>query len=157
MGVHYLILSGFGCVWKLMCVPVSETWSCLGREDVCLRKAVRRDSLKIFAELGAVKSVDGRQSHQMQSCFRSVHVQGAALWPLCCPSGSAHERAVDITHGSSYSLLTIQLLLFFSMTLNLGMPSGTAASMGWWHTCWEWWPAGPLSAVFGTCLPWPER
>lgn len=46
---------------------------------------------------------------------------------------------------------------FLSITPSSAMPSGTVVNTTWWATCFESWPAGPLSATCGTCLPWPER
>ena len=37
------------------------------------------------------------------------------------------------------------------------MHFGTAVNTTRWATCFEWWPAGPLSVLCGTCPPWPER
>lgn len=37
------------------------------------------------------------------------------------------------------------------------MHFGTAVNTTRWATCFEWWPAGPLSVLCGTRPPWPER
>lgn len=49
------------------------------------------------------------------------------------------------------------LVVIGSMTPDLEMPSGIAASSGWLTTCYAWWAAGPSSAAFGIFLQCPER
>lgn len=62
----------------------------------------------------------------------------SSLWQLC------HQHRVSVGFERTTLLFTICLLsLCLSMTLDLVMLSGTAASTTWSATCCAWWPAGP--------------
>lgn len=59
--------------------------------------------------------------------------------------------------SSGVQPLTLCFWTSRSMIQSSEMLSGTAPSTAWSVTCWGWWPAGPSSAMSGTCQPCINR